>query len=323
MNCQEVQTNLSLYLYGELEFGREEALEQHLAGCDYCQVALAREKSWHTALNTERRDVPLDLLSQCRRDLRSALQGAEKRDPEPNGHFLNRLRSFWGWRQFDAIKFASARWSPRLAFASLFLFLGFTGSRWVDRFGLLPLGSGGFGTQAGLASGLSRVRDVQSADNNRVRITLDQTQEQQIEGTLDDPRILSLLLAGSKDPADPGLRVDSVEVLCRQKGADVRDALLFSVTHDENAAVRLKALEGLRQFREDSHAREVLLQVLETDANPAVRTQAIDVLVPYNGPVGPDLATTLETIVRSEPSDDNLRARCLQVLAARRSSAIY
>jgi anti-sigma factor RsiW len=42
MNCQQVQTNLSLYLYGELEFAAEEELEKHLEGCSFCQLALAR-----------------------------------------------------------------------------------------------------------------------------------------------------------------------------------------------------------------------------------------------------------------------------------------
>ena len=62
MTCQQVQKDLSLYLYGELDFAREEELETHLSECAFCQRALAREKEWHTAANAERMDVPLDLL---------------------------------------------------------------------------------------------------------------------------------------------------------------------------------------------------------------------------------------------------------------------
>ncbi len=90
MTCQQVQVNLSLYLYGELEFAQEEELELHLADCSFCQMALAREKSWHTSLNAERQDVPLDLLSQSRRDLRLALQ-SEKTTSSPRPSFLKRL----------------------------------------------------------------------------------------------------------------------------------------------------------------------------------------------------------------------------------------
>ena len=38
MTCQEVQASLSLYLYGELDFAREEHLENHLAECAFCQL---------------------------------------------------------------------------------------------------------------------------------------------------------------------------------------------------------------------------------------------------------------------------------------------
>ena len=48
MTCTQVQQNLSLYLYGELDFAAEEAVETHIGGCAFCQLALAREKEWHT-----------------------------------------------------------------------------------------------------------------------------------------------------------------------------------------------------------------------------------------------------------------------------------
>ncbi len=322
MNCQQVQINLSLYLYGELEFSREEELEQHLSECSYCQVVLGREKSWHTKLNATRVDVSLDLLSQCRRDLRGALQ-SERGSTRVAPRFLDRfypsrLRARGSDSQaWDAVKFASARWSPRLAFASFFLFLGFSGSRWINGASSLPIPSWGGESQAGLVPSFSRIRTVEGSRNNRIRIVLDQVREQEVVGSIDDPAIRELLLAGMKDPSDPGLRADAVELVNGHNGSDLRDALLFSATHDENAAVRLKALEGLRSFREDQEARDVLLRVLEEDADPAVRSQAIDVLLPTGaaGPLSPDVAIALQSLIQSRPDDDYLRARCLQVLA--------
>ena len=44
MTCQDVQSSLSLYLYGELDFAQEEEVENHLADCAACQLSLAREK---------------------------------------------------------------------------------------------------------------------------------------------------------------------------------------------------------------------------------------------------------------------------------------
>ena len=314
MTCQQVQINLSLYLYGELEFAREEELESHLADCALCQLAVSREKTWHTKLNAEREDVPLDLLAQCRRDLRVAVHaGTPARRGEP---WFHRLR---------AVRFSAIRWSPRLAFASLFLFLGFSLSRWT---GFLPAFNNlSFGSpvESDLAPSISHVRAVQGGDEKRIRIVVDQVQQHEIVGSINDAAIRELVLQGSKDPANPGLRVDSVQLLNGQDGSDIRDALIYSVSRDENAAVRLKAVEALRRFRDDRETRDVLLQVLAEDPNPAVRTEAIDVLAPANsaGPVSPDLAVTLQSIIQSEPGDNYLHARCLQLLRSGKHSGLY
>ncbi len=100
MNCADVQQKLSLYLYGELDFAGEELVESHLAECAFCQLAFAREKTWHTAASSEQRDVPLDLLSQCRQDLRRVIrtEAAGKKAQTPRA---------WQWPAFLAF--------PRLA----------------------------------------------------------------------------------------------------------------------------------------------------------------------------------------------------------------
>lgn len=315
MNCQQVQTNLSLYLYGELEFAVEEELEGHLNSCSFCQLAFSREKSWHTKVNAERKDVSLDLLSQCRRDLRIAMKNPAAKDNSRSWRFSD---------LFGAFHFGG-QWSKQLAFASFFIFAGFSLSTWLDRIHLTNvLGIGG-GTQMSVLNyPASRIRDIQPASNNQIRILVDRVQEQEIVGNIGDEAVRQLLLMAVKDPADPGLRVDSVELLKGQDGTDIRDALLYTVRHDENAAVRLKALEGLRRFRDDRLTHEALRSVLQYDNSPAVRSAAIDVLAPANTPVRitPELAGTLEEIAHSE-RDDYLRTRCLQILQVVGSPRVY
>lgn len=299
MTCQQIQTNLSLYLYGELDFAQEEMLEQHLDSCAFCQLALAREKEWHSALNGEHADVPLSLLSECRADLSRAI-GA----PRSN---LRGRPSWWAWIQ--DLGFGATRWSVRLAVASFLVFVGFYGAQFVDRGGPVdPI------NQMGLAN--MHVRDIQPDGKDGVRLVVDQTRERQVSGRVDDDAIRQLLLAATEDPADPGIRVYSLEVLKGQRGVDVRDALLKSAKLDPNAAVRLKALEGLRQFTPDAPMIETLKYVLEHDDNPGVRSEAIDILAPGGQTpwVIPGLAGTLEEIMRSEREDDYVRARCLQIL---------
>jgi hypothetical protein len=306
VNCHEAQADLSPYLYGELDFASEENLEEHLSGCAFCQRALESEKAWHTALNAERRDVPLDLLARCRQDLRSAFSGEVK---------LRSIEPLWR-RWLAGLDFSGRRWSGQIALASFLLFVGFTFARWVDRNGW-PGGvdRGGLITM-GVLNPTARIRDIQPEDAGNVRITVEQVRQGEVTGSVADENVRRLLLAATRESADPGIRVYSVEMLTSQGGDDVRDALLNSVLHDPNAAVRLKAIEGLQRFAADSTSRSALRYVLEHDDNPGVRSQAIEILAPREGRLAltPELASTLQDIVRSDDSDDYVRTRCLEVL---------
>jgi HEAT repeats/Putative zinc-finger len=308
MTCPQVQMNLSLYLYGELDFSQEEALEQHLTECALCKRALDREKAWHSMVNAEQVNVPLEFLSACRNDLKAAL---------PPGRAAKKEQGF-SWRQWGShFGFSLSAWSARTAVASFLVLIGLAAGRWIERHGLPGGISGIGGSEAGLFDpSTARIRDIQPSHDNRVRIVFDQVHEREITGGMDNDGVRRLLIAASKDPADPGIRVNSVEILNNQDGSDVRDALIYAAQHDPNAGVRLKALEGLRRFADDPLTRETLGFVLQHDDNSAVRSQAIDVLAPATGKaeLSPRLTGTLQEIVRSDQSDDYVRMRCMQLL---------
>jgi hypothetical protein len=305
MNCHQVQTNLSLYLYGELDFALEEAVESHLGTCAFCQSALAREKVWHSALNTAPQEPSFEFLSECRQGLKRALPTA--------GRLRHRPWFERGWDGMQSIGIVPSRWSAGMAAASFLLFMGFAAGRFVH-FNLAPGGSNI--AQMGLLDpATARIRGIET-EGGSVRIIVDQVHQNVVVGRIDDAGIRRLLLAAAKDPDDPGVRFDSVEVLNRQTGDDVRDALLFAVRHDPNTGVRLKAIEGLRRFIEDPEARDGLAYVLEHDTDPGVRSQAIDVLAPATDLLSssPELLNALENAMRSDQMDDEVRLRCMHVL---------
>jgi hypothetical protein len=221
------------------------------------------------------------------------------------------------WRRWlHGLDFSGRRWSWQIAMASFLLFVGFTFARWVDRNGWPGgLDRGGLVTM-GVLNPAARIRDIQPYEGGNVRITVEQVRQGEVTGSAADENVRRLLLAATRESADPGIRVYSVEMLNSQGGDDVRDALLNSVLHDPNAAVRLKAIEGLQRFAADSSSRSALRYVLEHDDNPGVRSQAIEILAPRGRGVTltPELAGTLEDIVRSADNDDYVRTRCLQVL---------
>ena len=59
----------------------------------------------------------------------------------------------------------------------------------------------------------------------------------------------------------------------------MRGALLAAARDDENPAVRLKALEALRDSTSEDDVREVLLDTLKHDTNPGVHVEAVNLLV--------------------------------------------
>ncbi len=91
------------------------------------------------------------------------------------------------------------------------------------------------------------MRFIEPGANGAVRIGYDEVRQRSAEGRIDDRGIQELLLAAAASPDDPGLRVDSVEVLkSRVEREDVRGALIRALEADTNEGVRLKALEALK-----------------------------------------------------------------------------
>ena len=302
MKCEEVKDRLSLFLYGELSFEEEEHLEEHVDSCSGCREALKRERAMHAAFDATEAAPASDLLLQCRRDFQQRLAHAG-----PAKHSLwPRLRGFFDIR-LHAIP---AAMQPVAALA--LLALGFFGSRFVPTTGVT-----GF-TPAGFASPVaSRVRYVEPQSPGRVQIIVDETRQRTLSGSLEDADIQRLLVSASKDPADLGLRVESVGILKgRPESAEVRGALVYALQHDPNAGVRLKALEGLKGFASDPETRKILSQTLLTEKNAGVRIQVIDLLIQSKGD---QMVGVLQELMRKE--DNNyVRMRCQKALRDMKAS---
>ncbi len=295
MTCQQAQESLSLYLYGEMEFSREEEFEQHTAQCALCADALSRERKWHAVMNDAQASVPLDLLSQCRRELSRELQAEARNAP-----------SLWA-RLFESMR--PTRWSMQLASAALLVCLGFSAAFMLQRW------------QAPSAGVTSKVRSIGGGPNGEVDIAVDEVRPRKVHGSTDDPSVLHYLIDASRDADDPGLRAESVVWLNKSSGPEVRDALLYSLGHDPNSGIRSKALEGLGRFSNDQIARSSLISVLEHDQDPAIRGQVIDILVPGNHGTlpSPQIAGKLQEVMASEP-DGYVRQRAQRALQVMNAS---
>ncbi len=286
MKCTTARESFSLLLYGELSFEEEELLVRHLEQCPACREALEAERRMHQGLDGAEEDIPAPLLVRCRQDLAARLES--ERQVTARG-FWSRVSRGW-----PALALPSGAFARPVAAVAL-LAIGFFGAR-LTRNGF-PFGGGQHAANPPVTT---RVRFVDSATPGKVKLVLEETRQRVISGSLKDEPIRELLLAAAADPSDPGLRVDSMDILKTQGGsADVRKTLLYALQNDPNAGVRMKALEGLKPFVGDEETRQVLCQVLLNDDNPGVRTQAIDLLAQSKGP---DVVGTFQELMRHEPN---------------------
>jgi hypothetical protein len=301
MNCDKTLELLPLFLYGELTFDEEEALEQHLVECAACRRAREHEETLHAALVAGEADVPAGLLARCRRDLGASIQLEQ----------ASRAKPAWYQRAADFLVNPPLWLRPIGALAMLAI-----------GFGIARYQSGGepiaFTSAPAPEPGqIARVRLVNHEPDGDVRVVYDEMNRREISGRLNDAPIRRALLAATSDSTDPGLQVDSMEAL-RGHASDetVREAFIAALRTDLNAGVRLKALESLKPFAHDPETRQALCDVVLTDKNATLRIAAIDLLVQNHEP---EVAGVLQQVLRHE-SDSYVRSRSQKALSDMKAS---
>jgi hypothetical protein len=161
---------------------------------------------------------------------------------------------------------------------------------------------------------------VRQPNSEMVEVRYNQVVPQQMEGSLDDPKIRELLMLASENSASAGVRDDSVGLLaaeCRAghscQAAGIRDALMVVLRYDKNAGVRLKALDGLEPYvAADTRVRDAVLEALLNDADPRIRTKAVDILEPVEADTS--VRQVLHTVANSD-QNPHIRTVSREVLS--------
>jgi hypothetical protein len=284
MKCQSARDCIVLLNYGELPDELAGALEQHLTGCVDCSEELEAFRGFEERLATMPVLEPSpNLLAQSRMRLDDAL------DMIPPHGFLTQLRTnFYRW-------VGNVQSAPALA--TLLLGVGFLTGNFTHRYqvanapkshdkDIVKVSHPADGVVANV-TGI-----VQTPNSELVQVKYNKIVPESMEGSLDSPDIRNLLMVGTNAAATPGVRINAVSLLtdeCKaghacQPTADgngIRHALMVSLRYDEDAGVRMKALEGLQQYVvQDQHVRDAVLEAVAHDPDPSVRRSAIGLLEP-------------------------------------------
>ncbi len=304
MKCGDVREQLSLLLYGELEFDQEERVESHLDACTECRATLEHERRMHATIDAVEVVPSPTLLETCRENFSERL-ASEPAPPPPSQSGL--------WERFvESLALKPGTGWMRPVGAMALVALGFVGSRVV--------GSQNYRGMGLADPGAAHVRYVEPSADGRVQIVLDETRQRIVSGRVDDQQIRALLLNAAKDPSNPGLRADTVAILVPgAQSAEIRGALVYSLQTEQNIGVRMKVMEGLKPYVNDADVRGALINVLLSDSNPGLRTQAIDVLTGganggVNRNVDREVVGTLQELIGRGERQEYIRERCRRVL---------
>ena len=282
MKCQSARDCIVLLNYGELPDELAGVLEQHLSGCEDCREELEAFRGFEERLATLPVVEPSpNLLAQSRMRLDDAL------DMIPPHGFLTQLRTnFYRW-------LGNIQSAPALA--TLLLGVGFLTGNFTHRYQVarapktLPVVTVNHPAE-GVIANVTGI--VQTPNSEMVEVKYNRIVPESMEGSLDSPEIRNLLLVGTNAAATDKVRMSSVALLtdeCKaghecQPSADgkgILHTLMVSLRYDQDAGVRMKALDGLQKYvGQDQHVRDAVLEAVMHDPDAEVRKTAIGLLEP-------------------------------------------
>jgi hypothetical protein len=297
MDCELAQQKIALFAYGELPDDQCPALEGHLATCKRCQEEFAAVQALQQAMALAPAQEPsANLLAQARMRLEEAL------DTMPRTSWLMRFQQSM-FRGFSMLGRAPVA-------ASALLVLGLGAGSWGG-FEYAARSHRPVAELAGAVEGAGKIANVNSIvrepNTENVVVHFNRLVPETTQGSLDDPRIRELLVLGAQSQLNPGVAQNSVNLLAHECEAGhqcadgpIRKALLVALRYDNDCAVRLNALNGLKQYvAEDVGVRDGVLEALLDDPDANVRSRAIELLHPV------EADSSVREVLHTVASEDN------------------
>src|SRR6185437_1621746 len=274
MNCDWTKENVVLYIYGELADDAKFEFEQHVRHCLGCRRELDTALEFKDAMATlPVKDVSPSFLAANRMELQERLEHAE----QSRNIFSSLVFDLTGW--MNQVKLAPA-------LTAVLLMIGFAGGvgttyRMMDHNTAVKPGGPAITPVPVETANIAGIDSITpDANSNQVSIRYNTLTPQTLSGSMDDPRVRQLLLLGTQNTRNPGVVLDSINLLNRGSADnEVREALINSLRADHNVGVRLECLDGLKGYvRDDVHVRDAVIEALVHDNNAGVRQRAISLL---------------------------------------------
>jgi hypothetical protein len=303
MNCDWVQQNITLYLYGELADDARHELEQHVTRCQNCAAELGDQREFQTQMSALPVEEPsASFLAASRMRLQEAL---EQTSPH---------RAWYQKLAFDpAAWMRQVRFSPALAMVIFMAgFGGGLGAMYQSMRGK-TVAPPQENVQEAAIGGITSIE--KDPTTNTVKVQVDRVSSGSVQGSVSDPKVQDLLLYAAKSNDNAGVRLNSVDALSsKTDDPKVRETLTYALRYDSNPGVRLHSLEGLSPFvKEDIRVRNAVLEALLNDSNLGVRSGALHSLEPVK--TDSSVRMALQQLAKEDPSE-YIRTESQRLLAS-------
>ena len=302
MNCDWVQQNITLYLYGELADDARHELEQHTTRCQVCAAELEEQREFQVKMSALPVEEPsASFLAAARMRLQEALEHVQPQ------------RSWHQRFAFDPTAWLrQVRFSPALATAIFIVGFGgglgtmYKSMRHVEITPAEP-------TQEASISGITSID--KDPTTNTVKVHYDRVLQGSVQGSVNDPKVQDMLAYAVKSNDNSGVRLSSVDALAdKTNDPKVRETLTYALRYDSNPGVRLHSLEGLGPFvKQDIRVRNAVLEALLNDSNLGVRSGALHSLEPVK--TDSSVRMALQQLAQEDPSD-YIRGESKRLLAS-------
>jgi HEAT repeats len=324
VRCDEIEQLAVLFVCDELDPSAHAAVNAHASQCAICSAVVSREAVLHQEIASF--DQPADsldrsglLLAQCRSELAEALDDELARANQPGWRAVFSPLAWWTVLRDTLV------YHPAMSMAALVV-VSFLAGVAGQRMRVAPavtatapatmtastqpkvteqqLQNAGSANVAWVTPSGSRTPTVQVQFMSQAPMN--------IVGPPDDAdvqRALTFVLANGHR-FDATARMDSLDVLrTRCADTEVRHAVCAAALSDPYPGVRIKALQALQGFEQDSTVQQTMIDALQNDDNPSVRVEAINHLINSlpaeisSGAVNPSLVAVMRDRVRNDPNN--------------------
>jgi hypothetical protein len=324
VRCEEIERLAVLFACDELDPAVRAAVNVHTSHCAICCAVVSREARLHREIASF--DQPADaldrsglLLAQCRSELAEALDDEQAGANQPGWRAVFSPLAWWTVLRDTLV------YHPAMSMAALVV-VGFLAGVAGQRMRVAPAITATSPAPI-TASATPKVTEQQlqsagSANVGWVTPSGSRTPTVQVQfmsqapmnivGPPDDAdvqRALTFVLANGRR-FDSTARMDSLDVLrTRCADAEVRHAVCAAALSDPYPGVRIKALQALQGFEQDSTVQQTMIEALQNDDNPSVRVEAIHLLInslhagSSSGAVDPNIVAVLRDRLRNDPNN--------------------